>query len=142
MAIVTFILFVVCLTLSGFNFGMMTQFLFLCTLVSEGILLSHYFTLRRWRKSVERFITKTGNEQPHELVISDAGFELTDKTQSTFEKWSQVVRYTKNESYIDINTDLSHYLFPMKSMTKEEFQQFTEALKNNILENTGTQATK
>ena len=71
---------------------------------------------------------------PCELAISDSGFELSEKTKSEFEKWNLVTMYKTYDDYIDIHTSSSHYLFPKKSMTENEYSQFKELLRRNVLE--------
>lgn len=107
--------------------------LFICMLwiLSAIILGGKIYVVLKWKKSIKQFLDVTSKYKINKLILSETSISIIQDDKEHIEKWSEFKKADINDESI-ILYSIVNYMFPRKSMTKEEYEFFKEIVRKKI----------
>lgn len=129
-ALILFIVFCLKDHLSQENFGVLyfISFIFLLCAVYLSVSINK---VSRWKKEVYRYLKSLEDSKIYEIRFNDEFFDVNLNGQHELSEWKEFVNAETQDDYISLEGKY-HYMFPQKSMTKQDYAILKQAIKKNI----------
>ncbi|RKT01481.1 hypothetical protein [Chryseobacterium defluvii] len=117
-------------TLNKENVGILyfVSFLFLLCVVFLSVSINN---IARWKKGVEAYLKSLERCSIYEIRFNNEFFKVNIDHQEENNLWKDFVTADINDDYISLDGKHS-YMFPRKSMSKEEYSLLTKSIRQNI----------
>lgn len=112
------------------NFGILyfVSFLFLLCAVFLSVSVNN---VARWKKGVNGYLKSLENCNLYEIRFNNEFFNVTIDHQEENNLWKDFLTADINDDYIALDGKYS-YMFPRKSMSKEDYNLLKKSVKENI----------
>ena len=104
------------------------SFLFLFCAVFLSVSVNN---VARWKKGVNGYLRSLENCSLYEIRFSNEFFNVAIDNQEEYSLWNDFLAADINEEYISLEGKHS-YMFPKKSMSKEDYNLLKKYIKENI----------
>lgn len=114
------------------KFGILyfASFLFLLCAVFLSVSINK---VSRWKKQVNRYLTKLENCRIYEIAFDQNFFTVNIDDEKETSEWKDFEYFDSNNEFITLEGKYS-YMFPRKSMNEKDYSTLKQVLKKNIKE--------
>lgn len=114
------------------KFGILyfASFLFLLCAVFLSVSINK---VSRWKKQVNRYLTKLENCRIYEITFDQNFFTVNIDDEKETSEWKDFEYFDSNNEFISVEGKYS-YMFPRKSMSEKDYSVLKQVLKKNIKE--------
>lgn len=129
-AVLLFITFCLKDSLSQESFGVLyfISFVFLLCAVYLSVGINK---VSRWKKEVNRYLQSLEKSSIYEIRFDSDTFNVNLNDQHELSTWKEFVTADVYEDYISMEGKCN-YMFPQKSMSKQDYNILQQAVKRNI----------
>lgn len=129
-ALIFFITFCLKGNLSQESFGVLyfISFVFLLCAVYLSVAINK---VSRWKREVNRYLKSLEKASIYEIRFNSETFNVNLNDQHELSTWKEFTTADINEDYISLEGKYN-YMFPQKSMTKQDYNILIQAVKKNI----------
>lgn len=104
------------------------SFLFLLCAVFLSVSVNN---VSRWKKGVDAYLRSLEKCSLYEITFSNEFFNVAIDHQEEHNVWKDFTTADINDDYISLDGKHS-YMFPKKSMSKDDYHLLTKAIRQNI----------
>lgn len=104
------------------------SFLFLLCVVFLSVSINN---ISRWKKGVEGYLKSLEKCDLYEIRFNNEFFNINIDHQEEHNLWKDFITADVNDDYISLDGKHS-YMFPRKSMNKEDYHLLTKSIQQNI----------